>query len=343
MASPVTRRARIAQIDQEIALLQAERDVLFNSLKFPIISLPVEITSQIFLHCIPGDPLSPGSFYPAVVLGQVCRQWREIALAVPDLWSAWSLAIDGNISRKRLLTGLNLWLARSRNRPLSFRLHHRDGAEFDPSQVDRWWDRVKDFDMELLPTVVSEHRRWKDVELNVPLTLLGCLSNAVSGDGLPYLTHLLLGSVQRNFWANAYSNYSTITLFADAPQLRNLHVVLEARYHLSLMDSFVLPYGQLTHFTGTLFGLRECLAVLVKMPLLVEAVFYVSWHATTVHVSSFTLPHLKSLKLYSTAPDLRLMTALQHLTLPALDTFLLGSEELAMPHVLSPFVLRSRC
>ncbi|KAJ7679110.1 hypothetical protein DFH06DRAFT_1165736, partial [Mycena polygramma] len=200
MASPDTRRARIAEIDQQIAQLQAERDVLVDSLTFPVISLPVEITSQIFLHCIPDDPLNSDSFNAAVVLGHVCRQWRDIALALPDLWSAWSLAIDGNISRTRLLTGLNLWLARSHNRPLSFRLHHRDGAGTPEDQL--WWGRVDDFDMELLPTIVSQHRRWKNLELNVPLTVLGCLSEVVPDDGLPYLTHLLLGSTQEDWGTN---------------------------------------------------------------------------------------------------------------------------------------------
>ncbi|KAJ6507833.1 hypothetical protein C8R47DRAFT_942892, partial [Mycena vitilis] len=340
---PDTRHARLAEIDREIALLQAERDALVNSLKFPIISLPVEITSQIFLHCIPGDPLSPGSFYPAVVLGHVCRQWREIALAVPDLWSSWSLAIDGNISRKRLLTGLNLWLARSQTRPLSLRLHHRDGAGPDVSpQDEHWWEVATDFDVAMLPAIVPHHRRWENVELNIPLTIVHNLAKVVPVDGLPNLTHLLLGSSQED-WVAYTDDQGPITLFADAPQLRSLHLVLEAQNNLDRMDHVELPYDQLTHFTGTLFGALECLTLLAKTPLLVECVFYMGTRVPTVNVHASTLPHLKSLKLFASAPNVHPAIVLEHLTLPALDTLVLGREELAMPHVLSSFVLRSQC
>ncbi|KAJ7679113.1 hypothetical protein DFH06DRAFT_505364 [Mycena polygramma] len=339
MATPDARRARIAEINQQIAQLQAERDLLVDSLTFPVISLPVEITSQIFLHCIPDDPLNSDSFNAAVVLGHVCRQWRDIALALPDLWSAWSLAIDGNISRTRLLTGLNLWLARSHNRPLSFRLHHRDGAG---PEDELWWERVDDFDKELLPTIGSQHRRWKNLELNVPLTVLKGLSEILPDDGLPYLTHLLLGSVEDELLTDAYTDEDAITMCA--PQLRSLHLVLESQRNLDRMGHVQLPYAQLTHFTGTFFSAHECLVILARMPLLVECVFYVSRRTTAVHhVSAPSLPYLKSLKLFSTAPNAHPATVLHGLTLPALETLVFGREEVEVAQMFTFFVMRSEC
>ncbi|KAJ6456345.1 hypothetical protein C8R47DRAFT_1165415 [Mycena vitilis] len=341
MAAPDTRRARIAEINQQIAQLQAERDLLVDSLTFPVISLPVEITSQIFLHCIPDDPLRSDDPFNAVVLGHICRQWRDIALALPDLWSGWSLAIDGNSSRTRLETGLKFWLARSQARPLPIRVHHRDGTGPDVSQVELWWKRVGYFGIALLPTIGSQHRRWKTLELNVPLTVLRGLSKILPDDRLPYLTHLLLGSVEEDLLANADTDEDSITMFADAPQLRSLHLVLEARRNLDRMGHVQLPYAQLTHFTGTFFSAHECLVILARMPLLVECVFYVSRHTTAVHHVS--APSLKSLKLFSATPDAHPVTVLDDLTLPALETLVLGREEADMAQMFTFFVRRSEC
>ncbi|KAJ7018834.1 hypothetical protein C8F04DRAFT_928043, partial [Mycena alexandri] len=78
--------ARITEINEEIARLVAERHALSESLTFPVVTLPVEITSQIFLHCLPDNPLDPTAFNPSIVLGHVCRQWRGVALSLPQLW-----------------------------------------------------------------------------------------------------------------------------------------------------------------------------------------------------------------------------------------------------------------
>ncbi|KAJ7081775.1 hypothetical protein B0H15DRAFT_735800, partial [Mycena belliarum] len=52
----------------------------------PVLSLPVEIVSEVFIHCLPDNPFDRTIPVAAIVLGHVCRQWRAIALAVPQLW-----------------------------------------------------------------------------------------------------------------------------------------------------------------------------------------------------------------------------------------------------------------
>ncbi|KAJ6561982.1 hypothetical protein B0H19DRAFT_90965 [Mycena capillaripes] len=336
-------RILIEEIDYEIARLQEERQALVDSLTFPVVALPVEIISEIFLHCIPENPLDPGAFNAPVVLGHVCRQWRDIALSLTDLWSAWSLAIDGNIPFKRLITGANLWLARSQNCPLSIRLHHRDGASPDVSDQDeRWRERASDFENVLMSAIAPHHRRWQNIELNVPLTVLRHLSQVTPDDGLPYLTHLLLGSVQED-WGGADPDEEPITMFADAPQLRSLHLVLEAEDNLSRLDHVHLPYEQLTHFTGTLFGTLECLTLLAKTKSLVDCVFYVGNRVRTQDAVESTLHRLKSLKLFTTATDAHPALILAYLTLPSLETLVVGHQPQVMPHALAALVLRSKC
>ncbi|KAJ7486729.1 hypothetical protein FB451DRAFT_1026233, partial [Mycena latifolia] len=54
---------------------------------YPVLTLPPEITSEIFAKCVEfedKDFASPASA-PSLLL-QVCRSWRLIALATPSLW-----------------------------------------------------------------------------------------------------------------------------------------------------------------------------------------------------------------------------------------------------------------
>ncbi|KAJ7660146.1 hypothetical protein DFH06DRAFT_914375, partial [Mycena polygramma] len=54
---------------------------------YPVLTLSPEITSQIFVACLPDHSrVRPSANTPPLVLPQICRQWREIALSLPELW-----------------------------------------------------------------------------------------------------------------------------------------------------------------------------------------------------------------------------------------------------------------
>ncbi|KAJ7086305.1 hypothetical protein C8R43DRAFT_311955 [Mycena crocata] len=69
----------------------AER--LTDSLVYPVLTLPNEITSQIFIYFLAAYPRCPpfqGLLSP-IILTHICHQWREIALSTPALWRAITL------------------------------------------------------------------------------------------------------------------------------------------------------------------------------------------------------------------------------------------------------------
>jgi hypothetical protein len=167
------------------------------------------------------------------------------------------------------------------------------------------------------------------------------MANIIPTDGLPYLTHLLLGSVQSD-WDDE-DEVNPITLFANAPQLRSLHLMLESQYRLERFANVQLPYEALTSFTGTSFTPPECLAILAKMPSLVDCVFYIDSPAENIVALSPTLSHLKSLKLFATKANIRPVKILDNLTLPALETLVLGRGEVLAPSYFISFVSRSKC
>ncbi|KAJ7166780.1 hypothetical protein C8R46DRAFT_841325, partial [Mycena filopes] len=57
-----------------------------DSTVYPILTIPVELTADIFVHCLP-DTLAPASSTIApMLLTRICRQWRNIACGTPKLW-----------------------------------------------------------------------------------------------------------------------------------------------------------------------------------------------------------------------------------------------------------------
>ncbi|KAJ6458625.1 hypothetical protein C8R47DRAFT_995027, partial [Mycena vitilis] len=90
-------RARLAEIDAEITQQsQRMKDLCENRMSlqsqldavlvYPVLTLPLEITSEIFIYCLP-DKIARVMLNEApFVLLKICRQWREIALSTPKLW-----------------------------------------------------------------------------------------------------------------------------------------------------------------------------------------------------------------------------------------------------------------
>ncbi|KAJ6589949.1 hypothetical protein DFH09DRAFT_1140504 [Mycena vulgaris] len=57
---------------------------------FPSFSLPPEITQQIFGACLPdaGSRPTKRSQQAPLLLTQICKEWRAIALDTPQLWQS---------------------------------------------------------------------------------------------------------------------------------------------------------------------------------------------------------------------------------------------------------------
>ncbi|KAJ7700511.1 hypothetical protein B0H17DRAFT_925554, partial [Mycena rosella] len=54
---------------------------------YPVLTLPTEITSRIFVHCLPKHRrVRPSPTTPPLTLAQICRHWREVALSTCQLW-----------------------------------------------------------------------------------------------------------------------------------------------------------------------------------------------------------------------------------------------------------------
>ncbi|KAJ6544613.1 hypothetical protein DFH09DRAFT_928274, partial [Mycena vulgaris] len=125
MASVAALHARIEEISLAITrqkeilrdLEQTKSDAQseLNNILDPMARLPLELSSDIFLRCLPDKPIPRARFAPLLFLN-VCRSWSKIAISTPRLWAAIHLEspFPCDVDER-----LDLWLGRTSTRPLA--------------------------------------------------------------------------------------------------------------------------------------------------------------------------------------------------------------------------------
>ncbi|KAJ7108320.1 hypothetical protein C8R44DRAFT_299040 [Mycena epipterygia] len=161
------QRANLAEIKAKIILykdcllaLETEERELEDSLAllvYPIITLPNEITTHIFVACLPEDGrVMPSPRTAPLLLAQICRQWRNIALSTGELWRSVHLVIGRSDDQDRARLLFDSWLSRARGHPLSLGLNSTYHA---PRKVQP----------EILTSVSAASGQIKSLELDLTL------------------------------------------------------------------------------------------------------------------------------------------------------------------------------
>ncbi|KAJ6473269.1 hypothetical protein C8R45DRAFT_907901 [Mycena sanguinolenta] len=254
MESTQSLRDRLADLDVQIATLEAERKIIrkkLNSVTYPILKLPFEVTSEIFFNSLPdiqdAHPIfdfSPERLPIPVLLTQVCRAWREIALNTPQIWATFFLRLDEVWLKDRLAK----WLEKARSSPLSFILDRRSKNRPPPPTP-------------LLGPILALAKQWQNVDLRLPHAdfINPQFQSNVQGR-LHSLEELRINTNNR-------SGTTIVTAFELAPRLRSVSLQgLSAAIIL-------LPWRQLTHFSARRINGADCLHVLRSADSLVECKF----------------------------------------------------------------------
>ncbi|KAF7344766.1 F-box domain-containing protein [Mycena venus] len=232
-------RARIAAIDAQILIfleysdreleslsaLQGEQAALHERLasyKYPVLTLPNEIVSKFFANFLPIYPLCPpltGTSSPTN-LAHICRLWREIAVATPELWRAIGFSDEGVRSEHKIYLS-NLWLSRSGTLPLSIDID------------EHWVDTAK-----ILPDFLPHCARWEYLQLHIFSPLPHFLPQ------MPLLRQIdvMLGMTPPIF------------TLPDAPLLRT--AIVGARRGVT--EGVILPWAQLTSLTLRSVSASNC-------------------------------------------------------------------------------------
>ncbi|KAJ7780182.1 hypothetical protein DFH07DRAFT_794099 [Mycena maculata] len=216
--------------------------------KYPVLTLPPEIVSEIFTHLLPVYPLRPPTsvLRSPTILSHICSRWREIALTTLALWRAISIELipDDECLRPQpgylesLLHILETWLARSQSCALSIAL------------VD--WVYVS-VTAPFVRAIIARCNKWEHVDLHVTPDLVPLFN----GD-MPLLRSL------RFTLQEAYPDHRTPSIFQHAPLL------CAATSFTSFPSELVLPWAQFTRLSLECVRQDSCSQLLRQMPNLVH-------------------------------------------------------------------------
>ncbi|KAJ7149637.1 hypothetical protein C8R46DRAFT_1358706 [Mycena filopes] len=258
-------RAQMLHLEESLRALRNKKLLTqkrLRSYRYPVLTLPTEITCEIFMHFLSLHPLRPqltGIASPTL-LTQVCRAWRAIALDTPKFWKAMLLMED---TWERQSQIFDLWVDRSRSYPLSIEIAHRH--QEDVSSV--------------LTRVLQHASRLEQLKASLPVH-----SMLKAPHFLPILRHLDLS-------LNSSPVPQEILMFSDAPQLQTVTLTDAAALGV------VLPWSQLTSVTLNALDPHECASVLRQTPNLRLCELLLVPRKTRVVFPEIRLPCLVSLTL----------------------------------------------
>ncbi|KAJ6568594.1 hypothetical protein B0H19DRAFT_1256344 [Mycena capillaripes] len=129
----------------------------YLALLSPIRGIPPEILQEIFVSCLPTRhcAITHAAHVP-LVLGSVCRIWREISLSTPALWSSVHIVVPHTIDNHppvAYMEGLRLWLLRSGGCPLTISIFVPNGCELDIHLI--------------VDLIIPYSHRWKSLKLEL--------------------------------------------------------------------------------------------------------------------------------------------------------------------------------
>ncbi|KAJ7460732.1 hypothetical protein FB451DRAFT_1499638 [Mycena latifolia] len=316
---------------------------------YPVLTLPPEITAEIFLRCRPLDPFLFDQPYvytydhnmgyavgyrpssrasigtpPLSVLSQVCRAWRDIAIGTPALWAA--LRIDPQ-GRLHGAVKADTWLARARDSPLTLSIYTRNY-------------RITPF----LDTFQQHAAKMRAVDLEISTYDLEEMVEVLGSWSFPALQALSL-------WL-----YNCDYEDLHGPPIQLLAPLLRDVWMCQWMPGVVvlgIPWDQLTELTAQHYNINNCLSILQLTPNLVRCRLSlfphtghpITWQGPTEPSTiPVVLPNLRALTIFKSigneAEQAGSADILDFLILPALQTLEIF-DAAQNPHFLDVFLARS--
>ncbi|KAK7055847.1 F-box domain-containing protein, partial [Favolaschia claudopus] len=258
---------RILDTVAELRPQKAAAQARIDAYKYPVLTLPNEITTEIFLQFLPTYPLCSEmtGFYSPTLLTHICSQWRDIALSIPQLWRAIYLP-RSHVGIDHLL---DAWLTRSGCCPLSLDVV----LPFEEYMTAPW--------SSALSNLISQRTRWEHLTVTVGDSDPGSFTYHSLLDGsMPILCHLRLD----------FLDIMTVLKVKSAPLLRSAILSHDA------CTGVELPWQQLTSLSMYWCFLDEISTILQRTPSLVYCKLFISnQDLDNDALPEIRLPHLDSL------------------------------------------------
>ncbi|KAG0704622.1 hypothetical protein DFH29DRAFT_827672 [Suillus ampliporus] len=205
--------------------------------------LPTEVLSQIFDHCLPvaedSPLLSPSRLEAPMLLNEICRRWREVAVGMPSLWCRLRVEVDHS-DWERAAFCYNSWLERSRGCPISLAL-----------ECDTWDSRMLRNLLQPYTNQISSFSIHFPQEAYQPELLL---------EDLPALQELTIRAI------NIHTPSIAQSISRLPSTLRSLNVMLSSSFNVEHLSSFNPVWAYLTNVEITIHHPNVLLHLLQLCP-----------------------------------------------------------------------------
>nr|GAT47685.1 predicted protein [Mycena chlorophos] len=315
--------------DMEERLVDLRRE-LNASATYPVLSLPHEIISEIFIHCLeaseshPDWPNSDPRTRPPWLFAQICSTWRNIALATPELWNRMSLCLDFEGSSTNIL---DTFAARARA-VLDLLLW----ADLDLERMP-----LEEQAAGFFPCLQRHASRIASLQLETGTVAVDAL-HAMSFDFARLEQLRMFTDTVDSRWSWTQEPFAC---FRHAFALRSLEL------RGTSPQSIDLPWTNLTTLKMQGRTTDDCMLALRLAPNLIEAELELNWTSDWIPpLNPFTHPRIRRLKLTEAIDDpLQHGEArtfgLAHLTLVTLETFEIDPSVHMSPQIMHGFLKRS--
>ena len=202
-------RQQLRELEKQISRVEALRNTLLERTRVlkqtinrqfsPILRLPLEVMAEISFACVTmlvsasewetAWATKPGAMMP-LVLGMICRTWRELAWSIPQLWRTISISLNHRDKDPSPdFEVLESWIARSGRCPLFIDVGYEAGIDF-PDSEDYIYDDGDPYEISLFRLLARTSERWYSASFDLPhcaYSILRCVSGR-----LPLLTLLYI-------------------------------------------------------------------------------------------------------------------------------------------------------
>ncbi|KAF7760253.1 hypothetical protein Agabi119p4_10929 [Agaricus bisporus var. burnettii] len=197
----------IGDIESQLERLLKEKGDLDDQLKAhkallsPARRLSPNVIQKIFLYCLPSEhnPVMSSREAP-LLLGRICSQWRDIALATPQLWSAIHIAIPADppvampigtgppapppqTDHTSRIQAIVSWLTRADPFPLFISLYTSRFDSVVGNSIQLYLDAIVQF-----------ASRWKQLHMSVPHQVWNNFLPRIRANDVPILEKVYLDS-----------------------------------------------------------------------------------------------------------------------------------------------------
>ncbi|KAJ7730097.1 hypothetical protein DFH07DRAFT_945485 [Mycena maculata] len=234
---------------------------ILHSTSCPILTLPVEITAHIFVDCLPDALSAPNPSCAPMLLGYVCRKWREISLQTPVLWSSLraEFKYETNLNFERLVQE---WLRRSGTSPLNLALAFDWFYHCCTDRRHAYGALPSDFRFSVLDDLIERSPQWQTVDL---LLMSSCAAARLRTRLLRVpRTFLRLRTLRFHTSAEFPTHLANEVFYASALRVADLAAVSPAIF---------LTLDNLAVFSAENLSPAECLAVIRSAPRLLDCCF----------------------------------------------------------------------